>query len=60
MKKDIKYFSLRIDSEILRQFKYVAKDDERSLNGMILSLVRRSIAEFEEEHGKIPDGEENN
>ncbi|NLO46506.1 MAG: hypothetical protein GX107_08475 [Clostridiales bacterium] len=54
MKKDIKHLSLRIDSELLSQFQYVAKYDDRSLNWLLLSLVKKSIAEFEETHGKIP------
>ena len=58
MKKDTKHLSLRIDSELLRRFQYVAKYDDRSLNWVLLSLVKRAIAEFEEEHGKIPEPDE--
>ena len=60
MKKDTKHLSLRIDGETLRQFQYVAKYDDRSLNWTLLSLVKRCIAEFEEKNGKIPPKEGNN
>lgn len=53
MKKNEKHLSLRIDEELLRQFEYVANYDDRSMNWLLLSLVRRSILEFEETHGKI-------
>lgn len=55
MKSNEKHLSLRIDAELLRRFDYVAKYDDRSMNWMLLSLVRRCIAEFEQEHGKIPE-----
>lgn len=55
MKKKEKHVSLRIDPDLLAKFTYVAKYDDRSLNWMLLSLVRRCIAEFEEQHGPIPE-----
>ena len=54
MKKDEKHLSLRIDGELLRRFDYVARYDDRSMNWLLLQLVRRCIAEFEQEHGPIP------
>ena len=53
LKRDEKHLSLRIEEELLRRFDYVAKYDDRSMNWLLNSLVRRCIAEFEEEHGKI-------
>lgn len=53
MKKNEKHLSLRIDEELLRRFDYVAKYDDRSMNWLLLSLVRKCIDEFEEKHGKI-------
>ena len=53
MEKKIKHLSFRVDEELLRQFEYVAKYDDRSMNWMLLSLVRRCIAEHEEKYGKI-------
>lgn len=55
MKKDEKHVSLRIDSKLLHKFTYVAKYDDRSLNWLLLSLVRKCITEFEEQYGKIPE-----
>lgn len=53
MKKNEKHLSLRIDAELLRRFDYVARSDDRSMNWLLLSLIRKCIAEFEAEHGKI-------
>ncbi len=55
MKKDEKHLSLRIDSELLSQFDYVAKYDDRSMNWMLLSLIRKCISEFEQKNGEIPN-----
>lgn len=55
MKSNKKHLSLRIDPELLRQFDYVSRYDDRSMNRMMLSLIRKCVAEFEELHGKIPD-----
>ncbi|NLA76829.1 MAG: hypothetical protein GX851_03190 [Clostridiales bacterium] len=53
MKKNEKHLSLRIDSDLLKKFDYVARFDDRSMNWMLLQLVRRCVADFEKEHGKI-------
>ena len=53
MKKTTKHLSLRIDEDLLRKFRYVAKYDDRSMNWMLLSLVRECIADYEKEHGTI-------
>ena len=58
MKKNEKHLSLRIEEELLRRFEYVAKYDDRSMNWMLNNLMRRCIAEFEAEHGKIELTEE--
>ena len=58
MKKNEKHLSLRIEEPLLRRFDYVAKYDDRSMNWMMLSLIRKCIAEFEEKQGKIPDAVE--
>lgn len=52
-KKDQKHLSLRISPELLRKFDYVAGYDDRSMNWMLLSLIKKCVAEFEEQHGKI-------
>lgn len=53
MKKNEKHLSLRIDDELLRQFDYVSRYDDRSMNWMLLRLIRECVSEFEAEHGKI-------
>ena len=53
--KDEKHFGLRINSELLRKFRYVCAFDGRSANAQILILIRRYIANYEEKQGKIPD-----
>lgn len=53
MKKNEKHLSLRIDANLLRRFDYVAKSDDRSMNWLLISLVKKCVAEFEANHGKI-------
>ena len=52
-KKDVKHLSLRISPELLKKFDYVAGYDDRSMNWMLLSLIKKCVADFEEQHGKI-------
>ena len=52
-KKDMKHLSLRITPELLKKFDYVARYDDRSMNWMLLSLIKKCVADFEEQHGKI-------
>lgn len=54
MKKEEKHLSLRIEEPLLRKFEYVAKADDRSMNWLLLRLVRKCVSEFEAEHGEIP------
>ena len=54
-KRALKHLSLRIDEPLLRQFEYVARYDDRSMNWLLLQLIRRSVNEFEQEHGPIPE-----
>lgn len=58
MKKNEKHLSLRIDENLLRRFEYVAKYDDRSMNWLLLHLIRKSIEEFEAAHGKIEISQE--
>ena len=59
MSKQI-HFSIRMEEETLRKFRYVAKYDDRSASGQIMYLIHKSIREFEAEHGTIelPEKEE--
>lgn len=47
-------FSLRISRVLLKKLAYIAAYEGRSKNKEVELLVRRHIAEFEKEHGKIP------
>ena len=49
----ISKFTLRIHDETLKKFHYVAEYDGRSANRELDMLMKRHIAEFEKEHGKI-------
>lgn len=53
MKKGEKHLSLRIAEETLRKFDSVARYNDRSMNWMLNNLVKRQIAAFENEHGRI-------
>ena len=55
MKENEKHLSLRIEEPLLRRFEYVAKQDDRSMNWLLLSLIRKCIGEFEEKQGEIPE-----
>ncbi len=56
--KKTKNLSLRIDEDLLRRFDYVARSGDRSMNGLLLALVRRCVKEYERKHGKFEDAEE--
>jgi predicted transcriptional regulator len=58
MKLDEKTLSIRIDGELMRKFRHVAKKEKRSINRELLWLICQNIEEFEAEHGPIPVGEE--
>ncbi len=53
MMTDTAKFTLRTDAEILKKFHYVADYNGRSANRELEFLIKKHIAEFEKEHGKI-------
>lgn len=53
MSPNVSKFTLRIDLELLEKFRLTAKDNARSANREIEVLMRKHVAEFEKEHGKI-------
>ena len=55
----MKSFSLRIDEEMLNKLHIVAGYEARSANGQILVLIRECIEKYEEKHGKIVLGKNN-
>ena len=48
-----KHISIRFDVETHDKLFYIAEYEGRSGSGQILYLIRKCIAEFEKEHGKI-------
>ena len=50
---NIKHLGLRIDAETHRKFKYLVEFEGRSMNGEVVFLIRKAIAEHEEKYGKI-------
>ena len=53
MTNDIAKFTLRIDAELLKKFRFVADYNARSANRELDVLMKKHIAEFEKENGKI-------
>ena len=53
MTNDIAKFTLRIDAELLKKFRFVADYNARSANHELEVLMKKHIAEFEKENGKI-------
>lgn len=53
MKSDMVKFTLRIDADILKKFRYIADYNARSANRELEVLIKKHIAEFEKENGKI-------
>ncbi len=48
-----KHLSVRLDEDLLKKLRYVAKQSGCSGNGHILYLIRRYIEQFEEQNGEI-------
>lgn len=46
-------FTIRIDSELLKKFRYVAEYNARSANREIEVLIKQHILKFESTHGTI-------
>lgn len=46
-------FTLRIDTELLKKFHYIASYNGRSANGELEILIRKYIVAFEKKHGPV-------
>lgn len=46
-------YTLRVDRLIFKKFRYIAEYEGRSANKEIEQYLKRRVAEFEKEHGKI-------
>ncbi len=53
MKDNLLRYTLRIDRELFKKFRYVAEFEGRSANKEIEQFVKKHVASFEEKHGKI-------
>ena len=48
-----KHLGLRIDSELHYKLHYISQYEGRSANGEVIYLIRKSIEDYEKQHGKI-------
>lgn len=46
-------FTVRVEEDLLRKFGYVAEYNARSVNREVEFLMKKRIAEFEINHGRI-------
>lgn len=51
--KDNKHLGLEIDAELHSKLKFIAKYEDRSINGEVIYLIKQAIIKFENENGKI-------
>lgn len=51
--KDNKHLGLEIDPELHYKLRYISEYEGRSGNKQVIYLIRRCVAEFEAENGKI-------
>lgn len=52
-KDDKSRFTLRVSPELLEKLGYIAEYEGRTKNRELEQLIKKRIAEFEREHGKI-------
>ena len=55
MKDNLPRYTLRISQSLLNKLAYIATFEGRSKNKELEQLIKRRIAEFEKEHGSIPN-----
>ena len=48
-----KHLGLRIDSELHYKLHYISKYYGRSANGQLLFMIRRTVEQFQRQHGPI-------
>ncbi len=52
--EEIRY-TIRLDKELMRKFRYVAQYDGRSVNREIIHLMLLKVKDFEKKEGPITD-----
>lgn len=53
MEEKLLRYTLRADRILFQKFRYIAEFEGRSANKEIEQYLKRRVAEFEHEHGKI-------
>ena len=53
MDDNILRYTLRVDRELFKKFRYVAEFQGRSANKEIEQYIKRAVAKFENEYGEI-------
>lgn len=53
MPSNLPQFTVRVEPELLKKFRYVAEYNARSANREAEVLIKKHIDEFEKVHGKI-------
>ena len=59
MEEKLLRYTLRVDRLLFRKFRYIAESNGRSANKEIEQYLKRSVAKYEQENGKIeldPEG----
>ncbi|GEM_PF-423186 len=56
--KENKHLGIEIDPQLHAKLKYIAKYEDRSINGQILCLIRACVRDFEAQNGKIEEKDE--
>ncbi len=51
--KDNKHLGLEIKPALHGKLRYIAKYEDRSINGQVLYLIRQCVRDFEEKNGTI-------
>ena len=53
MKDKLLRYTLRVDRKKKKKFRYIAESEGRSANKEIEQYLKRTVALYEKEHGKI-------
>ena len=55
--KQNKHLGLEIEPQLHSKLKYIAKYEDRSIDGEIIYLIKKAIREFESRNGEISNEE---
>ncbi|MEE1197824.1 MAG: TraY domain-containing protein [Acutalibacteraceae bacterium] len=53
MDDNILRYTLRVDRDLFKKFRYIAESEGRSANKEIEQFLKRIVANFEAKHGEI-------